>query len=311
MSPGLDTAQRESVLGLCLMAAFADGNHGDAERGEIRRIAETLEGGDLKTGAVYQDVILGHASLETMARPLAGTPAAHFVYEMAACVCGADKTISPPEKDFLGKLRDSLGLEPGESEKADAAADSLNHVPVGAGTETETGADVEKMILNYAILNGALELLPQSMATMAVIPMQIEMVYRIGKQHGVDLDAGHIKELAATAGLGLTSQVVEGYARKLLKGLFGKKSMVGGLADQATSSAFSFAATFALGQVARSYYAGGRTMSSGQLRSLFDSTVAQARELHAQYLPQIRDKAAGLDLPKVLAELKSPSPAAA
>ena len=44
------------------------------------------------------------------------------------------------------------------------------------------------MILNYSILNGALELLPQSMASMAIIPLQMKMVYRIGKEHGYELD---------------------------------------------------------------------------------------------------------------------------
>lgn len=52
---------------------------------------------------------------------------------------------------------------------------------------------------------------------------------RIGKAHGCELDRGHIKELLGVAGVGLTSQVVEGYARKLLGGLLGK---VGGYRTQ-------------------------------------------------------------------------------
>jgi len=53
------------------------------------------------------------------------------------------------------------------------------------------------------------------------------LVYRIGKAHGYELDRGHLRELLGVAGVGLTSQVVEGYARKLLGGLLGK--MGGGL----------------------------------------------------------------------------------
>ena len=59
------------------------------------------------------------------------------------------------------------------------------------------------MILNYAILNGALELLPESLATMAIIPLQMKMVYRIGKTYGFELDRGHIKDFLATAGVGI------------------------------------------------------------------------------------------------------------
>ena len=61
-------------------------------------------------------------------------------------------------------------------------------------------AALDKSILNYSILNGALELLPQSWASMAIIPLQIKMVYGIGKEYGVELDRGHIKEFLATLG---------------------------------------------------------------------------------------------------------------
>ena len=70
------------------------------------------------------------------------------------------------------------------------------------------------MILNYAILNGALELLPESLATMAIIPLQMKMVYRVGMSHGFELDRGHIKDFIATLGVGLTSQYVEQIGRK-------------------------------------------------------------------------------------------------
>ena len=71
-------------------------------------------------------------------------------------------------------------------------------------------------------MNGALELLPQSWASMAIIPLQIKMVYGIGRVHGVTLDQGHIKEFIAAAGVGLTSQYLEQFGRKLLGGLLGK-----------------------------------------------------------------------------------------
>ena len=48
----------------------------------------------------------------------------------------------------------------------------------------------DRVILNYAILNGALELLPDSLASMAIISLQMKMMYRIGKSYGFDLDRG-------------------------------------------------------------------------------------------------------------------------
>jgi uncharacterized protein (DUF697 family) len=48
-------------------------------------------------------------------------------------------------------------------------------------------------------------------------------------------------------------------------------------------SAFAFATTYALGQVAKQYYAGGRTLTTDQLKSVFSSMVDQARSMQGKY----------------------------
>ncbi|MGZ8476917.1 MAG: GTPase, partial [Candidatus Binatia bacterium] len=106
------------------------------------------------------------------------------------------------------------------------------------------------------------------------------------------LDRGHFKELLAAAGIGLSSQVLEGYATKLFGGLFGK---LGGkigksVSNQATSSAMSFAATYAIGQMAQQYYSGGRTLSNLEMRQLFDQLKEEATGLHAKYAGQIQQQ---------------------
>ena len=53
---------------------------------------------------------------------------------------------------------------------------------------TMSAEEQDSVILNYAILNGALELLPDTLASMAIIPLQMKMVYRIGKSYGYELD---------------------------------------------------------------------------------------------------------------------------
>ena len=166
--------------------------------------------------------------------------------------------------------------------------------------------ELDKSILNYALLNGALELLPQSWASMAIIPMQVKMVYGIGKAHGVELDQGHIKEFIAAAGVGLTSQYLEQFGRKLLGGLLGKVAgrTIGGLGGAATGMAFSFATTYALGQVAKRYYVGGRVMSTAMLRDTFQNLLGPAKQMQSQYLPQIQQKAATLDAGKIMAMVR-------
>lgn len=107
------------------------------------------------------------------------------------------------------------------------------------------------------------------------------------------LDRGHIKELLAAAGVGLTSQVVEGYAWKLLGGLLGMAGggLMRGVGKQAASSAMSFASTYALGHLAKQYYGSGRVLSAAQLRELFGSLTQQARSLHGRYAGQIEQQA--------------------
>jgi uncharacterized protein (DUF697 family) len=132
---------------------------------------------------------------------------------------------------------------------------------------------------------------------MAIVPLQMKMVYAIGKSHGVELDRAHIKEFLATAGVGLGSQMVEGFARKLMRGI-GKKmagKLAGKAADQITGSAFSFASTYAIGHVAEKYYAGGRKLDRESFKTLFDSFQSKAKEMHAKYLPEIQERASTLN----------------
>jgi hypothetical protein len=102
--------------------------------------------------------------------------------------------------------------------------------------------------------------------------------------------------------VGLTGQYLEEIGRKVIGGLLGKVAgrMAGGLGRGATGVAFSFATTYALGQVAKRYYAGGRTMSTQMLKDAYASMLTQARGLQAQYTPQIEQQARTVDVSKIV-----------
>jgi uncharacterized protein (DUF697 family) len=165
---------------------------------------------------------------------------------------------------------------------------------------------MDRKILNAALLNGAIELLPENLSTLAIIPLQMRLVYQVGQSYGYELDTGHVKDLLATLGVGLTSQYLEEAGRKLLGGLLGRagKGLLGGLGKQAVSSGMSFATTYALGHVAKRYYAGGRTLSTQMLKEAFASVTQEAQGLQTRYLPQIQEKARTLDTGKVLAMVR-------
>ena len=324
----MNPEQQKSLLAITLYAAFADGAKHDREREEIRRIAESLstDASAPDLAGLYQDVLLKRVTLEAATAALQDPGERQLAYEMAVCVCDADGRQSEAEQRFLNELKALLNLDAGQAEAFEREADAIVELSeavapaavAGAAVVAAPGsvvaaqpnvaeAELDKSILNYALMNGALELLPQSWASMAIIPLQIKMVYGIGKAHGVSLDQGHIKEFIAAAGVGLTSQYLEQFGRKLLGGLLGKMAgkTFGNIGGAATGMAFSFATTYALGQLAKRYYAGGRVMNTQVLRDSFQNLLGSAKQMQTQYLPQIQQQAGTLDMGRVMAMVRA------
>ena len=319
-------SETQAIVALSLLAAFADGEKHERERAEIKRIAEGLSQADgVHLPTLYQDVLMKRVSLAAVAVELKSSEARQLAYEMAVCVCDADGTQSEAERRFLAEVALALGLNAGASAQfadqaealaatplAPAAAPATPAAPVATAATAVPAAAVNEVelneaILNAAILNGALELLPETLSTMAIIPLQMKLVYRIGKAYGYELDSGHVKDFLATVGVGLTSQYLEQAGRKLLGGLLGKVGggLLRGVGKQAVSSGLSFATTYALGHVAKRYYAGGRQLSTQMLKAAYASVTQEAQGLQARYLPAMQEKARTLDAGKVLSMVRS------
>lgn len=310
--------ETRAVLTVALLAAFADGSKHERERAEIKRIAEGLSQSDaVHLPTLYQDVLMKRVTLADVLPALTSEPARQLAYEMAVCVCDADGAQSAAEHTFLDELSRALKLDAAVAgefrQHAEAmAAEVLPPAAVPATTAAAVAvaaadeAVLDKAILDAAIVNGALELLPETLSTMAIIPLQMRLVYRIGQAHGYQLDSGHVKDFLATVGVGLTSQYLEQAGRKLLGGLLGRVGggLLGGIGKQAVSSGMSFAATYALGHVAKRYYAGGRTLSAQVLKDAYASVVGEAQGLQQRYLPQMRERARTLDAAKVMAMVR-------
>jgi len=312
----MNDQETRSILTIALMAAFADGLKDERERAAVKRVAEALgpEAG-LDLPALYRDVLVAKPDLAQVAAAVQSDGARQLAYEMAVGICDADGAQGPAEREFLQKLAAALNINgaaaAATSAEADAVADAAFEPASGTAaaataapaTGTLTGraslsdAEMDKMILNASITNAALELLPESIASMAIIPLQVRLVYKIGKSYGYPMDASHAKDFIATLGVGLTGQYLEQFGRKLLGGLLG--GIGGGLGRtvgrQAASSGMSFATTYAIGRVAQRYYAGGRTLDAAMLKQAFAGLVDQARGLAPRYRQEIEQKAATID----------------
>ena len=318
MSP----TETRAIVTLSLLAAFVDGDKHERERAEIKRIAEGLAQADgVHLPSLYQDVLMKRVSLANVSAALVSAESRQLGYEMAVCVCDADGAQSDAERHFLADVRTSLGLDVSTATQFVEQAEAIATMPLATGTAVAVpagaaavadeapavdNAELDQAILNAAILNGALELLPETLSTMAIIPLQMKLVYRIGKAHGYELDSGHVKDFLATVGVGLTSQYLEQAGRKLLGGLLGKVGggLLRGLGNQAVSSGMSFATTYALGHVAKRYYAGGRTLSTQMLKEAYESVTKEGQGLQTRYLPAIQEKARTLNPSQILSMVR-------
>lgn len=309
----MTTEETRSILTIALMAAFADGLKDEVERAAVKRVAEALgpeAGFDLP--GLYRDVLLAKPDLAQVAEMLQSPEARQLAYEMAVGVCDADGAQGPAEKAFLSQLAELLALPSAAAGATSARADEVaeaafaaTDAPTTAATVSGTvmgqsnlsEAETDKLILNAAVTNAALELLPETLASMAIIPLQMRLVYRIGQAHGYAMDRTHAKDFLATLGVGLTSQYLEQFGRKLLGGVLG--GLGGGLGRslgrQAASSGLTFATTYALGRVAQRYYADGRTMDTATLKQTFAGLLEEARGLAPRYREQIEQKASTID----------------
>jgi uncharacterized protein (DUF697 family)/tellurite resistance protein len=317
--------ETKSILTIALMAAFADGMKDESERAAVKRMADSLgadAGVDLP--ALYRDVLLAKPDLAQVAAGLPSPELRQFAYEMAVGVCEADGTRGPAEVEFLGRLAAALGLGTAATGSVHQAADELSVAAAAAvveppaasaapaagtllGKASVSDAEMDKTILNASIMNAALELLPESLASMAIIPLQMRLVHKIGKAYGYPMDMSHAKDFIATLGVGLTGQYLEQFGRKLLGGVLGKVGggIGRGLGRQAASSAMTFATTYAIGRVAQRYYAGGRTIDSATLKQTFLSMVDEAKGIAPRYQGQIEQMSTKIDTRSLASLIKT------
>jgi uncharacterized protein (DUF697 family)/tellurite resistance protein len=323
MNPELSPEQIRALTSISTFAAFADGSKSNAEREKIKEVAQAV--GDENVTQAIGRVLLGQTTIEAEAGALGTAEMKNLAWECALSVCESDGVTSAQEKAFLNNLAGLLGRPAALAAQDIAAADAvasagpevaassvLAAVPVAAGVASGVGAvdarggQVDSTVLKYAITTAAVDLLPQGLASMAIIPLQTKMVHSIAGVYGFTMSAAMIKEFLATIGIGAAGQMVESYARKFLGQLAGK--YLGKSAKTAvnwsTGPIMTFATTYALGKVAQQYYAGGRTLSAVNMKSLFSQQVEQAKGLYAKYEPTIKETAAKTSPTQLLQTLR-------
>lgn len=310
------TAPADALVRLALHAALADGTLSNAERQLVGGFVAGIPGPRPDLAAIEAGLHARRCAVADLVQPIVSPEDRRAAFEMCAAICAADGPPSAAEQWFLDELRHALALDPvlvedthrqvvdvqASAVPAPSAPAPVAAVPpVAPPAAAVDAAALDRTILNHALVAGGLELLPDTLAAMAIIPVQMKLVYQVGKAHGVELDRGHVQEFLGVVGIGVASQVLERYAVRMVKGVAGRflGGLAGGLLGQATGSTMAFATTYALGQAARQYYAGGRRRAAVELKELFAGLLPQARQLQERYAPQIRsrgDSLRGTDL---------------
>ena len=305
----MSDSEIRAFLTIALMAAFADGGKDDREHAALKGLAARLGEGRIDLIDVYDDVLVRKIPITDAVRPLTAPETRRQAYETAVAVANADGVHSPAEGAFLRDLAAALGMPAQEAQghlaQADAVAEAAGVAGASGAEPTQAPghlmpdvAALDRQIVNASVTNAALELLPESLASMAILPLQVRLVYQIGKAYGYELDQGHIKEFVATLGVGLTGQYLEQFGRKLLGGLLG--TVLGGMGravgHQTASSGMSFATTWALGQLAKQYYGGGRALDAAKLKAAFAPLFEQGQGLIGHYGSEIAERARTIDV---------------
>jgi uncharacterized membrane protein YebE (DUF533 family) len=292
-STTMEMQDRDAIIAVALMAALADGHATEQEKAELRSAMSKAGTADLET--LTSQITTGQLRLQDLAARLPGDAARREAYELAVLVCNSDGPANTAEAGFLASLRGALGV-------SDTPTPAT---PVSAGTPPSP-AGVDEMILQQAIITGAAEILPDRLANLAIIPLQLRMVYNIGQAHGQQMDANQIRDLAATLGIGAAAQVMEGAVRNLLGGAAASilGGLLGGTAGLAAGAAVTFASTYALGHVAKQYYAQGRRLSAADLRTLFARFQGEARALYPKVQSQVQSQAKSLNVQQLLSGLR-------
>jgi uncharacterized protein (DUF697 family)/tellurite resistance protein len=284
----MNQADHGPIVAIAMLAAAADGTTAQAEQDAITAAAARIGSEDVTRLARL--LSSGKARLGDLAALLSDDEARRVAYQTAVAVCHADGAVNATEQAFLDSLRQTLGLPAAAAADLEQTAGALSTAPIAAAGPAADAA-LDELILQQAMLTGALEILPDSLANIAILPLQLRLVYQIGQRHGQKLDAGQAME-------GVVMKVLGGFAGGLLGGL------AGGAARVATGAAVTFAATYALGHVADRYYAQGRRLSAGDLRALFAQFQAEARTIYPRVQQQIHTQSSRLNLQSVLAAVR-------
>lgn len=299
----------QAIVTIASIAAMADGAPDAQERQQIAEVAARL--GVTSDEVVQVDADNAAMLAAQVARRLDSAESRSAAYQVALAVCAADGYTNTRESIFLRSLAQSLEVD-AKQHDADtlttsraldawlASSESGSPASRDFSAYADTGrasprGPLDEFILDQAMLSAALELLPDRIANLGILPLQLRLVHTIGQRSGQAVDGLQVKELMATFGVGVAAQIMETVVRRTLGGLAGGLlgGLFGGATGVAAGGAVTFATTYAIGHAAEQYYAQGRSMSTSDLKALFERLKADGTGMYPRVQSRIGKLAEG------------------
>jgi len=275
---------REAIAGFRILAlvARADGVIKDEEK---EAMAAALEGRESPT----LDEILNETY--DLAEELAAivTPAVRAeTYKSAYALANADGECSAEEKALLERIRQGFGLDASQTSLLDRVLrETKETVLLSAIDKIDDpelrAKEIREDTLKYSVFSAVLGAFPIpgiAIATdLAVVALQAKLVRDIGQYYGHKLDARSARAILGGLSIGTAARIA---VANLVKFVPGWGSVFG-----ATSS---FAATFALGKIVDSYFAGGAKGDLASFKADFKAAEKEGKKAYEANKEEIAKK---------------------
>lgn len=271
-------------LKILVSVARADGVLQDSERSALEStLAETN-----LPGTTVQGLLEGAIDLDAELKKLSSAEAREHTYAAAAALAKADGACSAEEQRVLDKIKESLQIPAEQAKLLDRLLSEAKDTVIPASLRAiadpeERAKEIREDTLKYAILSGVLGAFPipgvAILTDLAAVGLQVKLVHDIAQYWGHPLDKQGAKALVGSIVGGAGARIAVTNLAKLVPGW---GSVVG-----ATSS---FAATWAVGRVANSYFENGGRLDQETLRSAFKSAKKEGEKAYQENKAAIEEK---------------------
>jgi uncharacterized protein (DUF697 family)/uncharacterized tellurite resistance protein B-like protein len=263
-------------LRVLVCVAKADGDISPEER---LSIGNALMGLELPANVTPKSLFDEKSDLDAQLHLLTTPESRASVYHSALGMVHTDGNCTPAEQKVLEHIRTTLEISDENSSLARGIFDGAKDTVLPSNIEetrdsARRATEVKSDITKYSVLSGVLGAFPVpglAIATdLAVVGVQVKLVRDIGQRWGHKIDKQAATSLLGGLGLGTGARIAVSNLAKLVP--------VWGSAVGATGS---FASTWALGQIADKYFAGGMKTDTATMKSDFKFAQEEGRTAYA------------------------------